>query len=113
MIRRPWILAGRRTRRGDPGASFCAPDVEEGRDELALGRLGRVLLGELEGDLVDPAGPVGVLLPGDAALPLHEVGRPVALGFWPGVEAEGMVPAPVFALLIWTREGVCYVVPPY
>lgn len=73
--------------------------MEEGRDELALGRLGRVLLGELEGDLVHAAGPVGVLLPGDAGLPLHEVGRSIALGFRPGVEAEGMIPAPVFALL--------------
>ena len=73
--------------------------MEQGRDELALGRLGRVLLGELEGDLVHAAGPVGVFLSGDAGFPLHEVGRSIALGFRPGVEAEGMIPAPVFALL--------------
>lgn len=81
------------------GAGGVDVGMEQGRDELALGRLGWVLLGELEGDLVNATGPVGVLLPGDAGLPLHEVGRAVPLGFRPGVEAEGVIPAPVFALL--------------
>ena len=69
--------------------------VEEGGDELALGGLGGVLLGELEGHLVEAALPGGVGLTGDAGYPLHQVGRTVAGGLGLGEETVRVV-LPVF-----------------
>ena len=72
--------------------------MEEPRGELALGRLGRVVLAELHGERVVTAEPERVFFSWNRALPPQEVHRAVhRLG--PGDEAVGAVLAPHLALL--------------
>ena len=61
--------------------------MEQGRHELALRRLGRVLIAEFHGQLEQATKPQGVVLAGDTALPLHQICGLVVVGCRPCVEA--------------------------
>ena len=73
--------------------------VEDDRVELALRRLGRVLVSEDHGDLVAPALPRRAGLARDAADPLHHVRRPVRVFRRAREKPVRVVLAPRFALL--------------
>lgn len=73
--------------------------VEEAGHKLALWRLARVLVRKLHRDPVQPALPVGALLPRHGAVPEHEVERAILVAAWLGNEAMRVILAPVLALL--------------
>ena len=82
--------------------------MEQGRNELALGWLGWVLVTKLQAHFVHPAIPVGAVLAGNAGLPTHQVGRSVPLGHGAGVETKWVIPSPVFALLRGFGRTHCF-----